>query len=468
LIRNFGFLAAGRTFGDLSLFALLIVISRRFGPDGAGQYGVAVGVAGILALIADFGLTSYTIKAMSPRRAAGELLGSVIGLRALLGVAAFAAVVVAAVAVDLAPATRNVLILVSCWFLLRGVAEGLGATFIARDESHVASTLEVVFRGAGAATSIAVLLAGGSLVLALAVQVPVAVAQLAATWLRVRRRFGPLGGAVSGAALLTTARSAGPYAISRLLTQLTQRIAVPAIGVLLGASAAGLYHAADRFVYVLSWIPHFVGMALLPTAVRRHADAGSDLAGLYQRALGGIVLIGIPAAVGLFLVAPGAVERIFGGSFAGAVPALQLLAPLVFVNCIGRIMGIFLLAVDRIGARSRCEAVAMVTNAIGILVFVPRFGIRGAALAILVAEIALVVLFSRELAPLLGRPQLGRRLAVAAAGSAGFTAVLLGIGPPGPFASIAIAAPLYGAFLMLSPGIRNREGRALLAWLRGG
>jgi len=426
-----------------------------------------VGVGGLLALVADFGLSGYTIRTLSPRLASGELLGPVVGLRIVFGAAAFVGVLTVAALWGLAAGTRDVLLLVCLWFLLRGMAEGLGATFVARDESHVASALEVAFRGAGAAASIAVVLAGGGLVPALAVQVPVAGVQLATTWRRVRRRFGPVQSCFSPSALAATARRAGPYALSRLLNQLTERIAVPAVGVLLGAPAAGLYHAADRFVTVLSWIPHYLGIAVLPTVVRHHADAQSDVARLYERALGGMVLFGVPAAAGLCWIAPAAVERVFGDSFAGAVPALRLLAPLVFLNCVARIMATFLLAVDHMAARSRCEAVAMLVNAAGLLCLVPVLGIRGAAVAILIAEVVLVALFARELTPLLGPPRIGRRLALAGAGTAAFSGALVAAGSPGPFASIAIAVPVYAIFLVVSPGIRNREGRALLAWLRG-
>ena len=446
------------------MFVLLVAISRQFGPEGTGQYGIAVSVASFLALGADFGLTPYTLRVMSPARASGELLGPIIALRTVLTLLAFALLFGVAALIEVAPETRQVVGVVCAWFLVRGVAEGVGATFIARDKAHVASVLEVAFRAAGAVASIGIVLAGGGLIPALAVQIVAAAAQLFSTVVWVRRTVGRPGVCFAFPQLAATARFAGPYAFSRMVTQLTQRIAVPVIAALLGASAAGLYHAADRFVYALSWIPHFAGIAVLPTAIRRHAESEEGVGSLYQRALGGIVLIGIPASVGLFLVAPRAVNLLFGESFAPAVPVLRILAPMIFANCVSRIMAIFLLAIDRIAARSRHEARAMAVNLIGLLVLVPPFGIAGAALAILIAETLLVVLFARELASTVGPPRCGKRLAIALAGTAVFSGALLALPSLSLLASVAIGVLLYAGSLMAFPAIRSEEGGALVAW----
>jgi O-antigen/teichoic acid export membrane protein len=421
-------------------------------------------VASFLALGADFGLTPYTLRVMSPARASGELLGPIIALRAVLTLLAFALMFGVGALIEVAPETRQVVGVVCAWFLVRSVAEGVGATFIARDKAHIASGLELTFRAAGAAVSIGIVLAGGRLISALAVQVVAAAAQLFFTVTWIRRTVGQPGVRFALPELVATARRAGPYAVSRMVTQLTQRIAVPVVGALLGASAAGLYHAADRFVYALSWIPHFAGIALLPTAIRRHAESEEGAGPLYQRALGGIVLIGVPAAVGLYLVAPRAVILLFGESFGAAVPVLRILAPLVFANCVSRIMAVFLLAIDRIAARSRHEARAMAVNLIGLLVLVPPFGIAGAALAILVAETMLVIWFARELASTVGPPRCGKRLAIALAGTAVFSGALLALPPLSLLASVAIAVPLYAGSLMAFPAIRKGEGRALVEW----
>jgi len=426
-----------------------------------------VSVAGFLALTADFGLAPYTLRLMSPARATGLLLGPIVALRMLFTLLAFVSVLALGAVVDVAPEALRIVEVVCAWFLLRGFAEGLAATFVARDAAHVAGLLEVIFRGAGALAAIAVVLAGGDLIAALALQIGVAAAQLLFTAVCLLRRLGGLGVSFAVAPLIGTARQAGPYALSRVVSQLTQRLAVPVIGALLSASAAGLYHAADRFVYVLSWIPHFAGIALLPTAVRRHAESDVGAGPLYQRALGGIVVAVVPASVGLFLVAPQAVELIFGDAFAAAVPVLRLLALLVFAHGLSRVMAIFLLAIDRVAARSRYEAWGMLANAALLLVLVPLLGVIGAALASLLTETLLIGLFARELAPVVGPPRCGRRLASAAMASAVFAGVLVAVGPLSLPASVALAVPLYAAGLALFPEIRRDAGQALRAWRHG-
>ena len=48
IFKNFSFLTIGKVSGDFFTFILFIVLSRKFGQEGIGQYSFAVGLGGFL------------------------------------------------------------------------------------------------------------------------------------------------------------------------------------------------------------------------------------------------------------------------------------------------------------------------------------------------------------------------------------------------------------------------------------
>ena len=65
IFRNFSFLTAGKLVGDGSTFLLIVVLSRVFGQEGIGWYAFAMAFTGFFVVLADFGLTPFSIKELS-------------------------------------------------------------------------------------------------------------------------------------------------------------------------------------------------------------------------------------------------------------------------------------------------------------------------------------------------------------------------------------------------------------------
>jgi O-antigen/teichoic acid export membrane protein len=256
------------------------------------------------------------------------------------------------------------------------------------------------------------------------------------------------------------ARSARPFALSRFLAQLSSRTDVLLLGLLLGTTAAGLYHAPHRVVTALFWIPHFVALALLPILSRASVESPERLGRLYQRTLGSAVLFGMPAVAGLLWIAPGLTVLLFGQEFIPAVPVLRILAILVLLACLSKIMSACLLACNREERWVRHQWKAALVNFVGNLALIPWLGIVGAALATLIAEALLVVLFAVELALFVGPPRIASRLGIAFLGTSAFSVIFILLPGSSLAVTVAIGVVVYGAVIFSFPTIRSYEGRA--------
>jgi O-antigen/teichoic acid export membrane protein len=461
-LRNFGFLTSGTALGDLSVFLLLIVLSRYFGPDGVGSYGLAIGLAGFFVAFADFGLGPFTVREVSQGIGAENLPSRVLTLRTILSAAALLGLALLLPLTGFAPETKRIVLIVGTSQLLHQIAGGMGCILLAWGRPQVDSIATAVSKGTGAVAGIAIAVAGGSLSLTLTPLIAAATIHLWIVLRAVRRRSGALRPALDRSSLVDLARSARPFALSRFLAQIASRTDVLLLGLLVGTTAAGLYHAPHRVVTALFWIPHFAALALLPIMSRARVEFPETLGPFYQRALGSAVLFGIPAMAGLLWIAPGLTVLLFGPEFIPAVPVLRILAVLVLLACLSKIMSVCLLACNREEPWVRHQWKAALVNLVGNLALIPWLGIVGAALATLVAETLLVALFAVELAPIVGPPRIGQRLGAAFLGTSAFSVIFI-LWPGASLAvTVAVGVVVYCAVIFSFPAIRSYEGRAAL------
>lgn len=176
-----------------------------------------------------------------------------------------------------------------------------------------------------------------------------------------------------------------PTAATRASVILDSRVDKVIIGVLMSPAAVGYYTLASQIADFCIAPAKSLGFTISPAIGEQDADDQTDrAAALYEKSMENILLLYLPAAVGLLLVAEPAVRIIFGTDYLGAVPVLQLFSVFIVVRAIHKITGNGL---DYLGL-ARIRAIARGTTAIGNAVLnvllIPYYGIVGAAIATLV------------------------------------------------------------------------------------
>jgi O-antigen/teichoic acid export membrane protein len=467
IFRNFGSLTAGKILGDVFLFFLFVVLSRAFGQEGVGQYSFAMALTGFFMVVADFGLEFLTIKEMSRYTGRlGEYYGSIFMLRLIQAAGASALLLLLLLALPLPYDTKVIVALVGVYQFTYKIMDGFAAVFVAREEMHTAALLTSSLRIVAALLAIGVILLGGGLVIALVVLPVIGCIQVILGYIIVDRRHGPMQLTLSWQYVRDTMSRAVPYALSEFLRQLSTRTDVVLLGFILGASAAGVYNAAYRVIFLLIFLPYFGAMSIFPIASKLYLSAREEFAALYHKALNISILAGVPASFGLWLIAPELITLIFGETFAESIGILRWLAWLLLTFCLKFVMQIFLMACDR---QNEMTASQWIAAGIGMVLMVGMIywrGPEGAAIATLCAEAVLVVLYAIQLRPLLGWPQVRLRLIISAVATASFCLPLVLLHAQSMVLIIPTAIVFYTTTLFLFKEIRRNELQALMCLLR--
>jgi O-antigen/teichoic acid export membrane protein len=408
---------ASRLIGVATTFLLL----RGLGAAGFGAYGELSVCALLLAELGELGLQALasralvagtiSLRSLARARLVSGTLAAVVALAAIPGAPAVAALVTR-VARFFGSAQEYrldgpTLALLIGWFVLSGWGEFIGVALRCRRARRSEAVLLLVLRTGALVFAGAALVAGAEL---RGVSVALALSPLPALGLGalLLARTAPSvpGVPVAPGAVL---RESAPLAIHGGLLLLSPRVEFLVLSFLSrDATQMGLFFAALNVIWFLAMVPSAIAAGAMP-ALTREALRGKGAVRLRTSAT--LALIAVPAATSLAQLAPSvsaflsllsrgfrpALSFLIGGAApalarehavtAVALAVMALAVPAMFLNA---------LVTASLIAAGRARWLPWLTGARVALAFalafvlVPRLGVQGAAMGLVLAEWALL------------------------------------------------------------------------------
>lgn len=366
--------------------ALTIFLARKLGSGGYGILALALGIAGLVLLPSDFGVSNSVARFVAEQRGNQARVEAVLadGLRLKL----FAAITISILLGALAEPIASAYGIHTLTWPIRGVAIALfGQSMMQIGSVFVAvGRVDLLFRTAFAESAveltatIGLVLAGGGV-----------------TGAAFGRGIGYLVGATATIMLLarllgprilpdslrfgTDAKRIATYAgillvIDGAYTAFSQ-IDVLIIGGYLGASSVGIFSAPLRLITFLAYPGVAVSSGVAPRLAR--GSAGEPNVRAFGTGLR--LLLIVQAAITAFVLGWSGlmVEIGLGGGYKESASVLRALAPFVFLSGFGPLVSI---SANFLGKASRRLPVAIMTVAINVtldLVLIPKIGVIGGA-----------------------------------------------------------------------------------------
>jgi O-antigen/teichoic acid export membrane protein len=241
-------------------------------------------------------------------------------------------------------------------------------------------------------------------------------------------------------------------------------------------AAIGWYGAGVRLIDAVGMVPGMVAMGLMPVLSSLAIKDPKAMHRLYIQGQSLLLILGIPAAVGLFVLREPIVALIYGPQFAPTTKAFIWLAPvlaLLFLNYL-QLRMLTILGEQKLCALS--TGVCVLVNVGLNLILIPRYGFEGAAAATLLTEVILLLLCAWFLERLIGGTTKIIGLALRPSGSTlvmwlsfwvldAFTPSM----PVGLWLPLAIAwgGLVYFGTLFAVKGLTPAQGRELYSIIRG-
>jgi O-antigen/teichoic acid export membrane protein len=423
------------TLGRVLALATTLYVARSLGVADFGVFATLSGIAVILAEVGDLGLHVTASRAL----AVGELpLSAMVRARLVLG--GLTIVLLAGLFTGWPVLASLVL-----YFALSGWSEFLGVALRARGAPLAEAAVILAMRAAGLVLVFAAAAGGGGLARicwALAAS-PLPAVGLGAALLA--RTHGP-SEVAPAASVASVLRASFPVAVNGVLALASLRIELFALAAFREARAAGLFAAAMKVIEVLNMVPAAVVAGAMPALAREGLRAQGPVR---DRTATTVALMGVPAALGLVLVAPELAARLYGPEFSRAAAPLRVLALSLAVLFMNTLLLHALLAAGRARWMPVLTGIRVAAAALFALVLVPRLGELGAAGGFLASELLLLLLAARACRNARFAVPLAGPLLRALAASLPMAAAVALAGA-GLVVSVALGALVYAATLGLA------------------
>ena len=389
LLRYGGYLfsvGGARVAGILISSLTFPYLVRRLGVEMYGLWSYVVAICGFLNVIADPGINTYTTQQMAARREAGfELVPDLLLLRFLSSLTVVF-VVFAIAAFESRPDTRALLRLYGIGILLVNLISA-DHLLTALEMFHIRSLL-TVGQQAAYAVGIFTLVHSSKDVVWVPVSILVSSALTGmAAWMVLWRRGLELHLTLHPERWKGILVPSFHYAASSLMSNVYHRAGHLLVRWFLGDFALGLYAAVVRLVDILRGFVVIVLQVLMPR-MALSAQSGAGLRRLGRFALVAIAIVSIPLALGLIGTAHLVVPLVLGTRYLADISLLRWMALyLITAPAASLFAGSILFSMGRHRAYLLSTAAGAATGVVLYLTLTPAIGLKGAALAFVLAEI---------------------------------------------------------------------------------
>lgn len=209
-----------------------------------------------------------------------------------------------------------------------------------------------------------------------------------AGWLAGLARRHPHGPGFDGALVRRMAAFSRLSYFGLLLDLVTVRLDIILLGFMVSPAAAGVYSVTVSVGARLASIPQIVGYVIFHRGSAKELGAGARTAQIFRLAAAVMTLVGLAAAC----VTSALVVPVYGPDFAQAAAALWIMIPATGIWGLYRLLTSDVEARGWPGLVSLSSLVANVTIVALDLLWIPRYGIFGAAWASLAAYAVALVL----------------------------------------------------------------------------
>jgi O-antigen/teichoic acid export membrane protein len=371
----------------------LLLTARQLGATGYGQYAACFVLTGFSSVVFSLGMDIWLLREGSrdlPRL--GELLGSVLTVKWVVGTAWFGLVLLLSPLLDSNsfPVVLVRLSALSVWL------DSLFATILTAYKASLRNEITSILESSSDAIwllATLLLVKSGEQQAAVYIQARVGalfISLIVATVLVWRR--------LSLRATIETARrvvsEAFPFAASEFLAWTSMRVDVLIVAFALGEHAVGLYSPAVGIVNALFLVPATVYMVVAPVLSRLFV---TDVKQAWLTAKRGILLLAV-VGTGLslaLLIGARPLISLLGASFSGSQGILQTLSAVLFLHSLSFGMAAVLVATNQQTRRMIVQAITVATNAALNLLVVHRAGIRGVATVYIITEVVLLIGYTK-------------------------------------------------------------------------
>jgi len=412
--KNASYLLSGNLLNKVLSFLTVILLANYLGPEMYGKYTYAFALVTLFVFVPDLGITQLTVREVAREKAlANRYLVNSIILRGIISLIVAGILIGAVFVLEDSRETIYLVVLISLSLIFISISnsfEVICSAFERMQYRAFMSNLKNILLLAG--VGLIIFLRKGLIEVGI-IYLTTCALVAGLFYLVMRSRIMKPKLEVDLKFWKSLVKRGLPFALAGIFFTVYFKIDSVMLRFIKGNEQVGLYNAAFNLIYALSFIPASITAAIFPRLSEDYIyDKGSLRLGV-EKSMKYLWIISLPLVVGGSLLSRSIILTIYHQNYLLSAVIFQILIFSLVLIWMNMCMFVSLKSVDKQLVVTKISGSGCLLNIALNSFMIPLWGARGAAIATLLTEVALLTLgyyyFSKytlrlQLFPLLSRP----------------------------------------------------------------
>jgi len=364
-------------------FIYFTLVARFLGAQNTSQYFLALSFALIFTVVADFGLTPVLTREISKYTdKAEEYLNSVFLVKILFGFIAYFLIVLLTNVFNYPEFTKQLIYIAGLTVFFDNLTSSAYAFFRAHKNLLYESTAIFLSQVLTLIIGTAVLFFGWSMLgLIIAFTVP-SFLNFWVCLIYLKKKYNFTYKLVWDSKIVKMFLIiAVPFALAGIISRFYSYTDTLIMSKILTDSELGWWSVPYKLIFAFQFIPTALTISIFPILSFSFVNNKERVEQLFRKAWNYLVIISVPMAFGLFVLAKPLIIKIYTAEYLPAIPVLQILGFALIFIFLGYTNGTLLNAINKQKLQTKIIGSAWIVSTILNLILIPKFGIVGAAFA---------------------------------------------------------------------------------------
>ncbi|MFA5131382.1 MAG: flippase [Patescibacteria group bacterium] len=385
--KNTGWMFFAKILSLIISFLTTAFIARRLGPENYGQLSYAVSFVGIFSFIATLGLDQVLFRDLIKYPEKKNIfLGSAFIIKLIAGSFTIALCLGVALLFSQKDVSSILIFIISSTFLFNAF-QVINYEFQARVNSKYPSLVSLLVVLILSLLKILVIVSGrGVIYLALILLLEsVLYAVFFIVIYKTKIKSSILDWKYDKIIARNLIRDSWPMIFASAFALIYSRIDQVMIKQMIDASSVGLYDAAVRVAEAWYFVPGIIVTSLFPAIINAKMGSKEQYLKRLRKLMMLLLLLAVFVAIPITFLAPLIIKILYGEAFIGSIIILKIYIWAGVGVSVGSLINSYLVAENFRKILFASSFIAMISNVILNIVFIPRYGIIGSAWATLIS-----------------------------------------------------------------------------------
>ena len=369
----------------------MIYLARYLLPTEFGKYNFVFAYLAFFMLLPDLGLQSILVREISRDLSkASKFIGNASIIRLILSAIAIVLSIVTITFMSYPEDTTTYVYIAAFTLLFQSFSNLYSSLFRANLRMVYDVSAKLVFRILSACLIFWVIFSHGTLALIMAIMVFSEGIGMLISYI-FSRKFVKLRFEIDFGLWKYLIKESLPLTLSVAVWTIYHQIDMVMLSPMMGDEAVGIYSAAHKLFEPFSLIPMAIMVSLFPILSESFKKSGDKLLKSYRLSIKYLLIIALPVAIGVILLADKIILLIFGVSFTNSASVLRILITSIVFSFMSIVLLELLISIDKQKLHTLSAAMGAIVNVILNFMLIPILSYNGAAIATLATYTVLFI-----------------------------------------------------------------------------